>query len=130
LSRRISWFSRWLFTLARLGEGAGGDGIVVAIRVGRRSFAWSELAAALRKCRVSQRSLLDVFRASGDANLGQSLLRLAALAESRHRFEVAAGHLEQYRKDQRGVEGLDSQAPGLSARTDAGSASVGTEADR
>jgi hypothetical protein len=79
---------------------------------------------------VTQQSLLDVFRSSGDANVGQTLLRLAALAETKHRFLSATRHLDSSRKEQRRVEGLDPQADGHTARTDAGPASVGTEADR
>ena len=33
--------------------------------------------------------IIDVIRQSGDANLGQTLLRLARLAEAAHQFETA-----------------------------------------
>ena len=57
-------------------------------------------------------SVLDSFKRSGDANLGQTLLRLAALAETAHQFQVAQqvrgrGSLKT---TERGVEGHNPQA--------------------
>ncbi len=44
-------------------------------------------------------SILETFRQSGDANLGQTLLRLAKLAQARHQFEEADSLLRSVRKD-------------------------------
>jgi len=74
------------------------------------------------------RSLLDIQKRAGDANIGQTLLRLAALAESSHRYRVAQQAQESYRKDKRRVEGLDPRAatpgtiPGPPAHTDVSAA--------
>lgn len=38
---------------------------------------------------MQKQRILDLFRASGDANLGQTLSRLARLAAAVHRFEHA-----------------------------------------
>lgn len=38
---------------------------------------------------MNARRIIDVVRQSGDANLGQTLLRLARLAEAAHQFETA-----------------------------------------
>ncbi len=38
---------------------------------------------------MTQPRIIDLFRASGDASIGQTLARLARLAESAHRFERA-----------------------------------------
>ena len=38
---------------------------------------------------MRRQRILDLFRASGDANLGQTLSRLAHLAAAVHRFESA-----------------------------------------
>jgi hypothetical protein len=40
-----------------------------------------------------QPSLLALSRRAGDANIGQTLLRLAALAETAHRYEVARANV-------------------------------------
>ncbi len=49
--------------------------------------------------------LLDISRRAGDANLGQTLLRLARLAEAAHRFEMAPVH------SQSGIDGTIPMAP-------------------
>ena len=41
---------------------------------------------------VMDTRILDIFDRSGDANLGQTLLRLAKLASSSHRMETAQQH--------------------------------------
>lgn len=38
---------------------------------------------------MNAKRILDVVRESGDANLGQTLLRLARLAEAAHHFQTA-----------------------------------------
>lgn len=45
------------------------------------------------------RRILDLMRAGGDANVGQTLLRLAALAEVAHAHEVAMQSMTDFRKD-------------------------------
>ena len=49
---------------------------------------------------MDQIRLLDMLKQSGDHHLGQTLVRLARLAEAAHRFEVAQ---DIHRKDQRPV---------------------------
>ena len=60
---------------------------------------------------------IDLIRTSGDGNMGQTLLRLASLAESAHHFEVArrlpaplgrAGESV----DEDGADRIDLTAPG------------------
>ncbi len=63
---------------------------------------------------VKQR-ILDHFEASGDANLGQTLLRLAQLAKLRHQMSSAQGAMSMelgrmMTITEDGVEGLDSEA--------------------
>ena len=53
-----------------------------------------------------QQRLLDIFRRSGDANIGQTLVRLASLAAAAHRYDVADKMTAQYREDQRRVDGF------------------------
>jgi hypothetical protein len=56
---------------------------------------------------VTEPKLVDIFRRSGDANLGQTLIRLARLAETSHRYTVAQQMAEAAREDQPGIEGLN-----------------------
>ena len=51
--------------------------------------------------------LTDIFRRSGDANIGQTLIRLARLAEASHRYHVAQQMIEPNREDQRRVDGVN-----------------------
>ncbi len=86
--------------------------------------------------RIVEQSLLDIFRASGDANIGKTLLRLARLAEAAHQFETVKA-MRDARSDaeitdhQRRAEGLSPRPvvnPGRVERH--AGASVGKEADR
>ncbi len=54
-------------------------------------------------------SLLEIFERSGDANLGQTLLRLAGMAEAAHRHQMALRSEHQVRQRQAGahVSGLE-----------------------
>jgi hypothetical protein len=65
---------------------------------------------------VSAKRILDVARSSGDANLGQTLLRLARLAEASHRFEVAASLAGAYEDDARLSTGSAGRIDGQDAR--------------
>ena len=49
--------------------------------------------------------LVDIFRRSGDANVGETLVRLARLAEAAHRHEVAQQMAASARDDLRPVVG-------------------------
>ncbi|MCE9590129.1 MAG: hypothetical protein K8S99_06360 [Planctomycetes bacterium] len=60
---------------------------------------------------MSQR-ILDLFRKSGDASLGQTLIRLAALAEAAHRHEAAVGRWSAVREDAP-LAGNGAGAPGF-----------------
>lgn len=56
-------------------------------------------------------NILDLFEQSNDAHLGQTLVRLARLAESIHRVEAAGASQKdqsdgQSREEKNGVEGL------------------------
>ena len=83
---------------------------------------------------VSQ-SLLKLFRSSGDANVGQTLLRLARLAETAHQFHAAHAAIEETAAgkatSQHRVEGLDPipvvNPPGVERHA---GASLGKEAAR
>ena len=48
-------------------------------------------------------SILERFRQSGDANIGQTLLRLAALAEAAHGYESAYGNVSDEKVSPRKV---------------------------
>ena len=74
---------------------------------------------------------------SGDANLGQTLIRLAHLAAAAHRHEVAAAITDQHRSE--GETQIDGQVlgpavhdPGMEAQRDApfDPGSVHTEVNR
>lgn len=72
---------------------------------------------------------LRLIERSGDANLGQALVRLAKLAESVHQYDAAQRlHTERFEEGQCRVEGFDRRTAGSIARTEAGA--VCTEADR
>lgn len=72
---------------------------------------------------------LRLIERSGDASLGQTLVRLAKLAESVHQHDAAQRlHAGWLREGQCRVEGFDRRPGGSIARTDAGA--VCTEADR
>lgn len=83
-----------------------------------------------------EQSLLDIFRASDDANVGQTLLRLARLAEASHLLEsvkamTGAMPGAEETAHQRRAEGLGPRPvvnPGRVERH--AGASVGKEADR
>ncbi len=53
--------------------------------------------------------LLDISRAAGDANVGQTLLRLARLAETAHQFgAMSSGRsilIDENRNPQSGIDG-------------------------
>ena len=75
--------------------------------------------------------LLDISERAGDKNVGQTLLRLARLAEAAHRYEIARQSLNQFTEDKRRVEGLDSRAAGTPPRTQVpGAGSSHTEVAR
>jgi hypothetical protein len=77
--------------------------------VGRRVFFTRVRVERL----VVTQSILDVFRQSGDDQIGQTLLRLARLAEARHRFEQAASlsiHPSIQRKDRPLTQGSENEA--------------------
>ena len=48
--------------------------------------------------------ILDIFRQSNDANLGQTLIRLAKLAQARHRYENTFEQVSS-RKDESPAQG-------------------------
>jgi hypothetical protein len=50
-------------------------------------------------------SILKTFRQSGDANIGQTLIRLAKLAQARHQFEQSAFVSMSGRKESTPVHG-------------------------
>lgn len=50
---------------------------------------------------MNAKRILDVVRQSGDQNLGQTLLRLARLAQENHRFEIAADLSKRAHEDAR-----------------------------
>ena len=56
--------------------------------------------------------ILDLFETSGDTNVGQTLIRLARLAESAHRFDTAASLLGSRIEENGPVEGLDLRPVG------------------
>jgi len=64
---------------------------------------------------VNARNILDVVRESGDTNLGQTLLRLARLAEANHRFQSVANLASREHDDAR----LSFHASDLTGRIDA-----------
>jgi hypothetical protein len=68
---------------------------------------------------ANKQSLLTLIRSAGDANLGQSILRLAALAQATHRYEMT--------HDRRRANGL---APRPVDQLPPHSTPIGTEADR
>ena len=82
-------------------------------------------------------SLYTLCRQSGDANLGQTLIRLAQLAAAAHRHEVAGAVADEHRGD--GDIQIDGQVlgptvhdPGMEAQRDAPfePGSVHTEVNR
>jgi hypothetical protein len=50
-------------------------------------------------------SILETFRQSGDASIGQTLIRLAKLAQARHQFEQTAYVSMSGRKESTPVHG-------------------------
>lgn len=85
----------------------------------------------MRKVCQVQPGLVDIFRRSGDANIGQTLIRLAKLAEATHRYDAADRIIKRYREDHARIEGLNPrpavlQCPPLDAkRTDRAHKEVG-----
>ena len=67
--------------------------------------------------------LMDIFRASGDAHLGQTLVRLAGLAESAHRAQTAGNWMEETQAGS-GAEGFGTQAVIQTVRREAASGTV------
>lgn len=51
-------------------------------------------------------SILDIFRQSGDANIGQTLIRLAKLAEASHGFEQVSARKDSFLAHGRSQEAL------------------------
>lgn len=49
-------------------------------------------------------SILDIFKQSSDANIGQTMIRLAKLAQARHRYEHAFEQVSS-RKDESPTHG-------------------------
>ena len=75
------------------------------------------------------KSLLDTFKASDDANVGQTILRLAKLAEARHQFE----HAQQLAEDIQRSNGLGPRpvhAPADSASADNAASTACKEVSR
>ena len=90
--------------------------------------------------------LLDIFERGTDANLGQTLIRLAKLAGSAHRMEVVQQMLgdavlqselprdieyrkdSSYRKDSGRIEGIDPRAARSANACASGASPVGTDA--
>jgi hypothetical protein len=90
--------------------------------------------------------ILDIFEGNSDANIGQTLLRLANLASSSHRMEVARQYIDKaeqcsdaiigydseqeltVRKDSGRIEGLDPRAASRVDACTSGASPVGTEA--
>lgn len=66
--------------------------------------------------------ILEAFRQSGDSHVGQTLVRLARLAQARHQYEAAQDIAHR-------VHGGALQ-PGLRHGLDASDASARTEVDR
>ena len=78
------------------------------------------------KGRTVNESVLDIFRRSGDANIGQTLVRLARRAEAEHRRAAAAMQGEQTSAGRRAANGLAAQVVVGRATRDSGH----TEVDR
>lgn len=82
-------------------------------------------------------SWLTLHEQSGDADLGQTLIRLARLAAAAHRYEVAAEITDKHRDE--GIVSINGQALGSAVHDSDGEAhrgeslglgSVHTEANR
>ena len=54
-----------------------------------------------------QPGLVDIFKRSGDANIGQTLIRLAKLAEAAHRYDAADQMINRHREDHARIEGIN-----------------------
>jgi hypothetical protein len=66
--------------------------------------------------------ILELSQHAGDDHLGQTLVRLARLAATRHQFETASG--EKTTLDKRRAHGPGPQAACAKAGTDAGHTST------
>ena len=78
------------------------------------------------------RSIVDIYRESGDDHIGQTLVRLAGLAASAHRFEAARRIADPTREDRQEAHG-SGLGPSLTQRRAAESIRhrvVRTEVDR
>lgn len=67
-------------------------------------------------------SLLGIFERSGDANVGQTLLRLASLAQAAHQLQAIQRPMDPLSAKAPGGEGIAAGPVDPSSRMDAGTA--------
>lgn len=77
-------------------------------------------------------SILDISRRAGDANIGQTMIRLARLAESAHRYQAATATMDLRREDLDQADGCGLGPVSSGGCTDAADArrQVHTEVNR